>query len=133
MFFIFLFSFFFYINFNFRFVQQQRRRRRQQQLEMAMTAAPIAAPAMTAAPAGCQQHRLETRHVSSFWYLFFVLFFMLYYLEWGSRRVCASSPWYVFLLFYCLNRMYLSAQSEQKGLETLRLVSLFYFILFLVK
>ena len=40
----------------------------------ASTATAAAAAAAVAVPAGCQQHGLETQHVSSPWYVFFFPF-----------------------------------------------------------
>jgi hypothetical protein len=48
----------------------------------------------------------------------------------GLETQTRLEPLVCFFLFYCLNRMYLSAQSGQKGLETVRLSVpiLFHFI-----
>jgi Trk-type K+ transport system membrane component len=45
----------------------------------AAMAAAEATAATAAAAVGCQQHRLETRHVSSLWYVFFLYFFSYFF------------------------------------------------------
>jgi ABC-type multidrug transport system permease subunit len=47
----------------------------------------MAATAATVVAAGCQQHGLETRHVSSCWYVFFLFscFLFFYYTNFYSR------------------------------------------------